>query len=122
VTFWLTCVAVAALLTAAHETGHALAAALSGGRVQGLRRRGLAVGVLLDLTGLSPRARRFTVWAGCGAEGLLALAAAALAAAGAAPALWAWATGLCAAFDAAVNLVPWPWWPLNDGHRLRTVA
>lgn len=108
---------VALLLLAFHECGHILSTLLLGGRVQGLVFRGFAVGVALDLTPLSPRHQRWTVAAGPAAEWLLAAALVAAAHWGfLTPAVAGWAC-LMLAGDTALNLGPW--WPANDGGRLR---
>ena len=108
---------VAGVLILGHELAHIVATVAYGGRFQGLAFKGLAVGVRLDVTGLSVRQRIGTGWAGMVAEVVLA----SLITGGALLGLWPltlalWAVGL-ATFDGLLNFGPW--WAHNDGARIR---
>jgi len=108
---------LAAGLVLVHEAGHIAATLRYGGRWQGVVFRGWAVGVRLDVTPLSLRQRLATAWAGPLAEaGAAALLAAVLAWHGADRVTVAAAPAVAAA-DGLVNLAPW--WPANDGARIR---
>jgi len=108
---------LAAGLLAAHELGHVLTTVGFGGRFRGLVVRGLAVGVALDVSGLSTRRRLGTAWAGIGAEMVVAGLVSGLALGGVLNMhLLAWALIILAA-DAALNLGPW--WSESDGALIR---
>lgn len=111
---------VAAILLSAHELGHIVTTVGLGGRFRGLVFRGIAVGVSLDLTGLSVRRRLGTVWAGIGAELLVAGLVSALALIRVLDMrLMAW-TLIIVAVDATLNLGPW--WAESDGALIRRWA
>ncbi len=114
----LTVLILVAVLLASHELGHIVTTVGLGGRFRGLVFRGLAIGVSLDLTGLSIRRRLQTVWAGTLSEILVAGALSGLSLAGIVNMrLMAWALVIVAA-DATLNLGPW--WSKSDGALIRS--
>ncbi len=102
---------VAVSMILAHEGAHVLVNRLLGGQFRRVVFRGLAVGVELIVTGLSPTAVAWTLIAGPLAEALVAGAAAILA-----PRANAWWL-LLLAVQWGANVVPWGFFP-NDGTRL----
>ncbi len=113
----LTVLILAAALLAAHELGHIVTTVGLGGHFRGLVFRGVAIGVSLDLTGLSLRRRLQTVWAGTLAELAFAAVLSGLSLAGIVNMhLMAWAIVIVAA-NATLNLGPW--WSKSDGALIR---
>lgn len=107
---WLAVFALA--LVVVHEAGHVLATLWCGGRWRGVVcHHGWAVGVFVDLTGLSRRQQQLTLVAPVVLEGAVLGLACVLC-----PTAWRWWT--------AITLGQWltnwlPWWGLpTDGRRL----
>ncbi len=102
-----------------HELGHIVATPRLGGRFMGLVFRGLAVGVQLDVTGLTPRQQAATCLAGPLAAWTVPAALGLAALAGWCPAAWAAGATALVGADTLINMVPW--WPHNDGARWRAL-
>ncbi len=104
-------VIVAGSMILAHEGAHVLVTRLLGGQFRRVMFRGVAVGVELTVTGLSPATVAWTLIAGPLAEALVA---------GIVVALAPWAStwwGLLLAVQWGANVVPWGFFP-NGGTRL----
>lgn len=110
---WIT---AAVVLIIVHEAGHVLTAQSLGGRFLGFSRRGVAVGVRLDLDHISPRSRRLTLWGGPLAEAAAVVGVLLAITTGSLLPQWGPPVTLIAAADLAINLVPW--WRHNDGARI----
>lgn len=104
-------VLVPGLMIAAHESGHVFMTRWLGGRFAGVVFRGVAVGVRLNMDGLTPGQIAWTLVAGPVAEALIVAVAGLLF-----PVLLPWWLAVLAA-DWGLNLVPWGFFP-NDGTRL----
>jgi len=110
---WVT---AAIILIVVHEAGHVLTARSLGGHFLGFSRKGLAVGVRLDLEGLSRESRVWTLWAGPLAEASAVVGVLAAIATGSLLPVWGPPITVVAAIDLAINLIPW--WHDNDGARI----
>ncbi len=110
---WIT---AAVVLIIVHEAGHVLTAQYLGGRFVGFSRRGMAVGVRLDLADISPHSRRLTLWGGPLAEAAAVVGVLLAITTGSLLPQWGPPITLIAAADLAINLVPW--WHHNDGARI----
>lgn len=105
-------VMVAGSMILAHEGAHVLVNWLLGGQFQRVVFRGVAIGVELNVTGLSPASVAWTLIAGPLAEALVAGIVAILAPC--ADVRWIL---LLLAVQWGANVVPWSFFP-NDGTRL----
>jgi hypothetical protein len=109
-------IVAAVILLLVHEAGHVLTAQSFGGRFMGFSRRGLAIGVRLDLDRLGRESRLWTVWGGPLAEAVAVVGVLLAISTGSLLPVWGPPISIVAALDLAVNLIPW--WRHNDGARI----
>lgn len=109
-------IVVAGLLLLAHETAHAAAAWVLGGRVRGVAARRWAIGLAIDVGGIAATHRHWTLWAGPGVEAITMAVALIAVRLGYLGPRWALPVAVVGALDLGLNLVPW--WRHNDGARL----